>query len=166
VDLYQRPKPDRRAAPQGCSPGVRGSRVHVQRGAGLRAQAFRQGIIAKGKRQNVELKLCPAAFCILYSLEVAMTTVTAPTDRVLAVPSPQEITGPALEGKKERKRKHTSQVGKGLGKRKKTVSKKKPPKEKTSRKRRRTSCIPKRKPTKKKTKTKIGRTTKRKACKK
>jgi NADH-quinone oxidoreductase subunit D len=30
-----------------------------------------------------------------------MTTVTAPTDRVLAVPSPQEITQPALEGKKE-----------------------------------------------------------------
>jgi NADH-quinone oxidoreductase subunit D len=30
-----------------------------------------------------------------------MTTVTAPTDRVLAVPSPQEITRPALEGKKE-----------------------------------------------------------------
>jgi len=70
------------------------------------------------------------------------------------------------KGKKERKRKHTSQVGKGLGKRKKTVSKKKPAKEKTSRKRRRTSCIPKRKPTKKKTKTKVGRTTKRKACKK
>src|SRR6476620_10386865 len=30
-----------------------------------------------------------------------MTTVTAPPDRVLAVPSPQEITPPALEGKKE-----------------------------------------------------------------
>src|ERR1044071_316366 len=44
------------------------------------------------------------AFCILHSLEVAMTTVAAPPERDTAVPlvpSPQEITQPALEGKKD-----------------------------------------------------------------
>src|SRR5262245_47975110 len=58
------------------------------------------------KMQNAKLKreLLHSAFYILHSLEVAMTTVAAPPERtadVPHVPSPQEITQPALEGQKE-----------------------------------------------------------------